>query len=146
MKVKDVMAKSVKRLSPEMNLKEALEVFLSMDIGGLPVLDQNDKLLGIFTEKDVLKSIFPAYLSNVGKFVYKEDPKWIKNKLADLANIKVKDAMLKEIIAVDEETGLAEAAHIMITQKIRRLPVLDKQGRVVGIVARQDVIKGLMNA
>ena len=60
-----------------------------------------------------------------------------------LNNIKVKDIMRKEVITVDEDTSLSEVARIMLTQKIRRVPVLNKEGKVVGIVARQDVVKAL---
>ena len=51
--------------------------------------------------------------------------------------------MRKDIVTVDEDTALSEVARIMLTQKIRRIPVLNKEGKVVGIVARQDVVKAL---
>ena len=143
MKVSQIMAKDVKSLLPDMSAKEALEIIFSMQMSGLPVIDQQGKLLGMFTEKDILKNILPTYIESVGRFTYADDPKGIKSKVSALVNIKVKDIMRKEVITVDEDTSLSEVARIMLTQKIRRVPVLNKEGKVVGIVARQDVVKAL---
>lgn len=144
MKVNAVMTKEVKSISPEMNVREALGLLLKMRISGLPVIDEQDKIMGMFTEKDVLRSILPTYLERVGKFVYTEDPKGVKIKVAELDKLKVKEIMRKEVVTVGEDTALTEVARIMLTQKIRRIPVLNKEGRVVGIVAREDVVKGLI--
>ena len=143
MKVSQVMSKDVKSLLPDMSAKEALEILFSMQMSGLPVIDQQGKLLGMFTEKDILKNILPTYIESVGRFTYADDPKGIKSKVSELVNIKVKDIMRKEVITVDEDSSLSEVARIMLTQKIRRVPVLNKEGKVVGIVARQDVVKAL---
>ena len=144
MKIKDIMARDVKSILPEMNAREAIERLFDMKISGLPVIDQHGKLVGMFTEKDILRNIFPSYLSQVGKFVYVEDPKWIKNKAAELSRLKVADLMRKEVVTVDQEASLTEVARIMLTQKARRMPVLDKDGKVAGIVAREDVVKKLI--
>lgn len=144
MKVKQVMTKEVKSLLPEMSAEEAAQALFKMQISGLPVIDDQGKLRGMFTEKDILKHILPSYLDRVGRFVYEENPKGIKSKVLDLSRIKVKDIMRKEIITVVEDTTLCEVARIMLTQKVRRIPVLDKEGKVVGIVARQDVVHELL--
>jgi len=141
MKVKEIMTKDVVSVKPEDNAKEALDLLLKMEISGLPVINEQGKLVGMFTEKDVLKQILPSYLEKVGRFVYEENPKSIKNKFQDLSNLSVSQLMRREIITIDEETSLCEVARIMLTQKIRRIPVLDKEKRVVGIVAREDIVK-----
>ena len=141
--VSQIMTKDVKSLALEMNAKEALDILFKMRISGLPVMDEQGKLVGVFTEKDILKSILPTYLENVGKFIYAENPKGIKSKVAGLAKIKIKDIMRKDVVTVNEDTTLCEVARVMLTQKIRRMPVLNKEGKVSGIVAREDVVKAL---
>lgn len=143
MKVSAVMTTDVKSLSPELSAKEALDILLDMQISGLPVIDKEGRLVGMFTEKGILKNILPTYLESVGKFIYADDPKGIKSKVDNLASIKVEDIMRKEVVTVDEDASLSEVARIMLTQKIRRIPVLNKEGKVVGIVARQDIVKAL---
>lgn len=143
MKVNEIMAREITSLSPEANAKEALDLLLKMKISGLPVIDDKNKLVGMFTEKEVLSAILPSYVEKVGKFVYEENPKVVKQKISALQNTKVADVMRKNVVTVDEDTTLCEVARIMLTQKARRLPVLNKAQDVVGIVARGDVVKAL---
>lgn len=141
MKVKEVMNADVLSLKPEDNALEALNLLLKRNISGLPVIGSDGKLAGMFTEKGVLSHILPGYIEQVGAFVYDGEPKSTKKKFAELKTMKVSQIMRKEVITANEDASLSEVARIMLTQKSRRLPVLDKAGRVVGIVARCDIIK-----
>jgi len=141
MKVKEIMSKDVSRVQPEDNAKDALAVLFKMQISGLPVIDKEEKLVGMFTEKEVLKQILPSYLDKVGRFVYEENPKSIGKKFQDLINMSVSQIMRREVISIDAEATLCEVARIMLTQKIRRIPVLDQEKKVMGIVSREDVIR-----
>ena len=142
MKVKEIMTKEVTSVSPETDVKKALDLLLRMEISGLPVIDDKGRLLGMFTEKDILRNILPSYIEKVGRFIYQENPKSIKNKFEGLAKLTVSQLMRKDVITVDENTSLCEVAHLMLTQKVRRIPVLDdKEKRVSGIVAREDVVR-----
>jgi len=143
MKVKEIMTKEIVSVKPEDNAKEALGLLFKMRISGLPVIDTKAKLVGMFTEKDVLKHILPSYVERVGRFVYEENPKSIKKKFQDLVNLSVAQLMRREVVTIDENTTLCEVARLMLTQKLRRAPVLNKEGKVVGIVARGDVLKAL---
>jgi CBS domain-containing protein len=141
MKVKEIMTKEVVSLKPEENIKDALTLLFKMQISGLPVIDAQGKLVGMFTEKDILNNLLPSYIEKIGSFIYEENITSIKNKFRHLANLTVAQLMQKKVITVDEDTNLYEVAHLMLTQKVRRIPVLDKAKRVIGIVAREDVVK-----
>lgn len=143
MKVKEIMKKEVVSIKPEDNALEALRQLFKMKISGLPVIDAQAKLVGMFTEKEVLSYILPSYIEKVGRFVYEENPKATKKKFAELSKIKVSQIMRKEVVTTSEETTLCEVARIMLTQKVRRLPVIDKSGRILGIIARCDVAETL---
>ena len=141
MKVKEIMTKEMVSIQPDTNAKEAVGILFKMHISGLPVINESGKLVGMFTEKDILRNILPSYIEEVGRFVYEENPKSIKKKFMELENIRVSKLMRPEVITVDEDTSLCEVAHIMLTQKVRRIPVLDKEKKVIGIVAREDIVK-----
>lgn len=143
MKVREVMTKEVASVKPDENAREALALLFKMQISGLPVIDASGKLAGMFTEKDVLSYTLPSYIENVGRFVYDENPKSIRKKFKELCNIKVSQLMRKNVVTITEDTALCEAARVMLTQKARRIPVLDKTGKVVGIIARNDILKAL---
>jgi len=144
MKIKEIMTTELKTLSPEMSVREALGKLQSMNISGLPVIDSDGKLLGMFTEKEVLSFILPSYIQKVGRFIYEENPKSTKKKFAELGTLQVSQLMRKDMVVTGEETTLCEVARIMLTQKIRRIPVVDKAGKMVGLVCREDVIRAFM--
>ncbi|MBP7216202.1 MAG: CBS domain-containing protein [Candidatus Omnitrophica bacterium] len=141
MKVKEIMIKDVKSISPEITVIEALATIAKLEISGLPVIDAHDKLVGMFTEKEVLSHLLPSYIEKVGRFIYEENPKATKRKFAELQTMKVSQIMRKDVVTLGEETTLCEVARTMLMQKARRIPVLDKAGKVSGIVARGDVLK-----
>jgi len=141
MKIKEIMTKDVVSLKPDDNARDALGLLLKMKISGLPVIDAHGKLIGMFTEKDILKNIFPSYIEKIGSFIYKENSVSIKKKFEELANLTISQLMRKEVVSVDEDTSLCEVARLMLTQNVRRIPILNKEKKVVGIVAREDIIK-----
>ncbi|MDD5450079.1 MAG: CBS domain-containing protein [Candidatus Omnitrophica bacterium] len=143
MKIKEVMVKKVITLSPDTPVKDATAKLSELEISGLPVVDSAGKLVGMFTEKEVLKFILPSYVEQVGRFVYENTSKGIQNKMAAMNNLKVKDLMRKDVTTVKEDTSLFEVARIMLTQKVRRIAVVDDSAKLVGIVSRADVMKGM---
>ena len=143
MKVKEIMTKEVTSISADTNAQEALVLLLKMQISGLPVMDKEGKLIGMFTEKEVLAGILPSYVGRVGSFTYQENPKAVRQKISSIRNTKVKDIMRKNVVTVDGDVSLSEVARIMLTQNARRLPVLNKNKEVIGIVSRGDVVKAL---
>lgn len=127
MKVNEIMTKEVVSIRPEQTAREALDLLFRMRISGLPVMDTEGKLMGMFTEKDVLRYILPSYVEKVGRFIYEENPKSVRNKFQELGNMNVSQLMRKDVVTTTEGTTLCEVARIMLTQKARRLPVLNKE-------------------
>ena len=145
MLVKDLMTKKVKSILPNIPVNQAVDLLWKNKISGLPVTDEDSKLIGMLTEKDVIKYILPGYLKNVGSFIYGDNPKAIKNKVRELLEErKVCDIMRTQVIALGPEASLSEVARVMLIEKIRRIPIVDSEGRVIGIIAREDVVKAFI--
>jgi CBS domain-containing protein len=143
MKVKEIMVKDVVSVKPDDSAREALALLFKIQISGLPVIDAQQKLAGVFTEKEVLSYLLPSYIERVGRFIYQNSLKSTRQKFQELNKIKVAQLMRKDVVTASEDASLSEVARIMLTQKARRLPVLDKSGKVTGIVARTDILKAL---
>ena len=144
MKVKEIMTTDVLTVKPTDNVLEVLKLLFARRISGLPVVDDQGKLVGAVTEKNILFHLLPSYLGKVGRFVYEENPKSTKKKFAELASLSVESLMFRTVVTTSEEVTLCEVARVMITQDARRIPVLDDQNkRLVGIVSRCDVLKAL---
>lgn len=143
MKVKEIMTKEVKSLSPDMNAGDALKLLQKMKISGLPVISDKNKLVGMFTEKEILSEILPSYIKTVGKFVYQDNPKATRQKIQAFSAKSVKDVMRKNAATVSDDTTLCEVAHVMLIHALRRIVVLNSSQEVVGIVSRGDVLQAL---
>lgn len=145
MKVEDAMIRNVKSVLPDTPVGKAWVLLAENEISGLPVIDKENKLVGMFTEKDIIKYVLPGYIEKVGTFIYKDDPKAIKNKVKELlCERKVSDVMRREVVTVGPDASLSEVARIILIERIRRIPVVDKEGKVVGIIARGDIVKAFL--
>jgi len=117
--VKEIMTANVKTIRPEDTVKKLAEEMVKNKIGSLVVVEGSGEVVGIATERDIIEDIIL-----LGK-----SPE----------EIKVKDVMTKNLITVNPNTSLEEAAEVMVSHKIKKLPVIDK-GRLVGIVTATDLI------
>ena len=117
MQLKDVMTKDVKLADPGMSLKEAAALMRDGDFGVLPV-GENDRLVGVVSDRDITIRAVAA-----GK-----DPN----------SATVREAMSEGVRWVYEDASTEEAAKIMSEHQIRRLPVINRDKRLVGIVAVGD--------
>ncbi len=141
MKVADIMSKNVTSLSADASVTEAVDLLLKMQISGLPVIDENRKILGMFTEKEVLGRLLPSYVEKVGSFIYQDNPKAVRQKIISMRGVRVKEVMRRNVITVKEQATLSEAARVMLIQKARRLVVLNQANEVTGIISRGDIVK-----
>jgi CBS domain-containing protein len=112
MKVRDVMTKEVVTVKPEQTPQQAARLLSQHRISGLPVVNNDNRVVGVVTEFDII--------GKQGK--------------------TVGDIMTSGVISVTEDTDLEEVRHILVNERIKRLPVLD-QGCLVGIVSRADLVR-----
>jgi CBS domain-containing protein len=152
MKAKDLMIPLQDYLRPENTLREAVNLLKTAKRGeervgvkGLPVLDENGRLIGMLSMRDILKAVFPFYLSmmDLGDFTWDGMVEGIAKRTSERL---VKDIMSKNVITVHEDASLMECIDHMIKHNIKRLPVVDKSGRVVGMIYERDVFFAITRA
>lgn len=121
---KDIMSSKLIVAKEGMNLEDAMKLLVNNKITGLPVVDGQGKMVGILSEYDIISS------------VAKEKtllPEIFRNRI-DYSH---------KVESVQDDTPLGEILDRFIKLKCRRLPVLDKSDRLVGIISRRDVMKVL---
>lgn len=135
--VASVMTSDVLTAREAMPLKEFARVLTTRAVSALPVLDADDRLVGMVSERDLLdKQADPlaSYRSWWGRLVR---PRHARRATGDT----VADVMTKNPVTIGPNASLAEAAKQMARHRIKRLPVVDGQGALVGIVSRGDLLK-----
>lgn len=143
--VADVMTRDPITVTPETPLTEVIRTISERKISGLPVVDNTGKLVGVISETDLMWRETgvkqPPYIMLLDSVIYLENPGQYERDLHKALGQTVKEVMSQKPITVTPEKSLREAAQLMHDHKIHRLPVLDADGQVVGILTRGDVIR-----
>ena len=147
MKVTEIMSKNVVSITVEATVEDAAKLLLERNISGVPVVDKDGKLAGIITHKDLLYKNMnpdtPAMLEILGGFVYLGGVDRYNDELRKLTGTKVSDVMTKDVITAEVETTTEEIAQLMVHNGINRIPIV-KNGQLVGIVSRSDIVRSMV--
>lgn len=123
------MTRGVKTVSRETTVRELSEMLDRDDFNSYPVVE-NGEVIGIVTKFDMLKC-----------FAF--TPSQMLPRYEDLMNRKVADMMTTEFIYVRPDTKLTRVLQLMVEYRLRSLPVTDGENRLVGIIAREDIVRAL---
>lgn len=145
--VADVMSHDPILAKPEMPLQEAIKILAERRISGLPVVNDNGKLVGIISETDLMWQESgitpPAYIMVLDSVIFLENPARYEKEIHKALGATVGEVMTKEPLTTTPEKSLSAAARMMHERNIHRLPVLDANGKVVGILTRGDIIRAM---
>jgi CBS-domain-containing membrane protein len=136
MKVRDLMTTDPVTTTPDASLKEAARLMVRSQVSGLPVMD-GDKVVGILTEGDYLRREADReqpYRLSLLEALFGEGSK-------DAPAVeKVSEVMTDKVVTIGPDATVSEAARVMAHRNIKRLPVLDVEDRLIGIISRADVV------
>jgi CBS-domain-containing membrane protein/PII-like signaling protein len=139
--VRDVMTPDPARIAGDSPVSEAARLLLSSIFTGLPVVDAQGCPVGVVTQGDlIIKGGLPLRLGLLAESEQGER----EAMMAVLAHQQVQEIMTSPAVSVQEDRLLTEAVDVMLTKKLKRLPVIDKGGRLVGILSRLDIFKTVM--
>ena len=119
-KVREVMTDRPRCVTPETPISEAARLMKSDDVGSLPILE-GERLAGIVTDRDIV-------LQAVAE---EKDPR----------GMPVREVASRELVTIGPEEDLSEALKLMASHQVRRIPVVDEDSKLVGIVAQADIAR-----
>ena len=118
LKAKDIMKTNVLAVAADADIYRAIRIMVENNVTGLPVVDENRMLVGIVTEKDVLRLLY---------------------EIEDRPGA-VEDFMTRSVVAYGQEDAVTAIAEGLAAHHFRRVPILS-DGRLVGIISRKDIVK-----
>jgi CBS domain-containing protein len=143
--VADLMTRSPVVVKPQTSLKEVIKILADRNIGGLPVVDESNKVVGVISESDLMWQETgvtpPPYIVFLDSIIFLESPARYEQELHKAFGQTVEDVMTREAVTTTPDKSLREAAQLMHDRRVRRLPVVDNSGRLVGILTRSDIIR-----
>jgi len=139
--VRDVMTRPVRSVRPETPLKEVAQILIEHQISGLPVVDAEERVVGVVSEGDLLvKEQGPGAIRHrplARIFGESRETRALRTKMAART---AGDAMTAPAITIEASRPISVAAAMMVEHKVNRLPVTE-DGRLAGIVSRADVVR-----
>ena len=141
---KDVMNQAVIACVPDTRLEDIVRTLAEHEISGLPVIDVHRKVVGIISEGDLLfaDEMEPPKMKTALFGLYIESERVMRH-MAKVRGGLPHDLMRKPVITCHPQTPLREVAQTLHDRNIKRMPVVDENGELVGIISRGDIIRAL---
>ena len=144
----DIMTTEVITVKKDTSLKELARIFYKGHINGVPVVDDEDLVIGIICESDLIrkekKLHIPTVVALFDWVLYLERPKNIEKEVQRVNAITMEDLYTKDLVTVDEKMPIDEIATLMAQKRIYTIPVMDGE-RLVGIIGKTDLISTLVH-
>jgi len=131
--VRDLMVHRTESVAPDTPLRMAIELMIRHGLRAIPVVGAKREVLGMVTDRDVIRAILPQVPRAGGD----ETPAATPN-----ADTLVRDVMSRSVLCISEDMGLDEVASIMINKDVEQLPVVS-EGRLTGFLTRSEMIRKL---
>lgn len=147
---RDIMTVSTISVSKNNNVKVALDLLAEHNISGLPVIDDEGKVVGIISGSDILryshqKNVVPKTSSSfwVSPYTESDDIATIRDGFEVLHRTAIEHVMTKKVYTVKVDAAVSDIAKLMISKTINRVPVVDDAGKLLGIISRADLVKSM---
>ena len=152
MTVADIMETDVVTVQPGDDVESLLRLMRQHELPGVPVVDGDGRLVGIVTESDLVMRDeeadlhLPRHIDLLGGVIFLESMKHYEERLRRGLASTVADMMSADPVTVSPQDSVRHAGRLIAERKHNRLPVVDGDGRVVGVVTRVDVLSALVAA
>ncbi|GJL58533.1 MAG: CBS domain-containing protein [Nitrospirales bacterium] len=142
MLVREVMSTGVLTAFPADSVRTVVIKMLSRHCGAIPVIDQQENLIGLVALRDVILPLFPNFGDYIHDNVHSRDFTEMEEGYPDALKKKVEDVMSRNPLTVSPSTPILEAASYMGVKNFRRIPVAEN-GKLRGMVSIGDINRGL---
>jgi CBS domain-containing protein len=142
MNVGEIMNTGVKTVELNEPVASVARIMALKRISGVPVTDRG-RLVGILSEKDILRAMYPSYKEFTDSPLECMDFEEMERRYCQLKDMRAGSLMTRKVAWVTPGTPILKAASMMILRKVRRLPVVDDDGSIVGIVSQGDVHRAI---
>ncbi|MCX7920994.1 MAG: CBS domain-containing protein [Clostridia bacterium] len=144
MKASEIMSTNVITIKKDTTIEEIAHILTDNNISGVPVIDEDNRIIGMVTQKDLLyKDVeprFPAVFEILGGLVFLKGVKHYNEELKKLVATKAEDIMVKKVVTVNEDMIVEQIAELMVEKDINRIPVV-RDKKIIGIISRGDIVK-----
>jgi CBS domain-containing protein len=145
MKVSDIMTRAVMTVKRETSVNDVAKLMGAYDISGVPVVDDENHVVGIITELDLIvrntRLEMPRFIEVLdwGRIPL-ERPGQAKDRLRHMLGTQAADIMTEKVETIGPDAAVEDLAELMVKRRVNPVPVIDAEGKLIGIVSRADLV------
>ncbi len=144
LKARDIMTEGAIACLPDTPLEQVVRTLAEHDISGMPVIDADERVIGIVSESDLLLAdeMEPPKMKTAlfGFYILRES---VMDRAAKMRGVRVRDIMTKKVISFSPDDSVSKIAHTLHEKNINRVPIVDEEKRLLGIISRGDIVRAL---
>ena len=141
MKVRDIMTKDLTAVEKDISVRKLIFILNNAEMPNLPVVDEEGKLTGFISEKDLIRAALPGYFEMLHSTSFIPDMNQLSKKLNQIADEPIEKFVRTTVMSVTDEDDDLQAADLIIRKGVKNVPVVDADGRLVGRVRRIDLLR-----
>ncbi len=142
--VRDIMTREIVKVRPGTSVSDIALLMSQHRISGVPVVDEQDRVLGVVTELDMVvrntRFKLPAFFTLLNATIYLETPAHIKERLHHMLGLTAREIMSEKAITITADASIEDLAELMVGRQVNPIPVVEN-GRLAGIVSRSDIVR-----
>jgi len=142
MLVEEIMTHAVETITPETSLKDVASLMCLKRFSGLPVVEEDNQLVGILAERDVLRYLFPDIKDIMLQSMSTIDFEGMENDYKKVLPLKAADLMVSDVTTARPDMPILKAVSVMAKNNFRRIPVADGN-KLVGMISLGDIHRSI---
>jgi CBS domain-containing protein len=143
---RDIMTTEVLTVSPETSIADLSKTLENRQFGGVPVVAQDGRLVGVITQSDLLERArdleMPPAVNILDFHFYLQIPSHLLRKIEKMLGTSVSDCMTPDPVTVAPDTPVSQIAGLMAKQQVHTIPVV-QAGKIVGIIGKMDLVRAI---
>jgi len=147
MKIRDLMSYNATRILTGATMRKAADLVSHTGVSDLMVVDEDNNFVGVLSEGDLIRAVMPNFqeLMRDGMSLRDAFDQFVDNG-KDMAVRSIDDLVISgsKLVKFRPDDDVLKAAGTMVAKQIRRLPITDRSGKLVGTISRADVCKGIL--
>ena len=143
--VGELMERDVYRCSDDSTLKDVTAILIDLGISSLPVVDKDNRVVGFISDGDIMRAIAEhktrSIFSGGAPTLLYYDDETVEDKVMSLKNRNVMELATRKVLCVTENQTVGRVANILAKKKFKKLPVIDDEGKLVGMIRRSSIMR-----
>ncbi|MGB9757338.1 MAG: HPP family protein [Candidatus Bipolaricaulaceae bacterium] len=143
MKVRDFVRRDLSAVERDTPVIQVIKLLDNSGLSSLPVVDEEGKVVGVISERDLIRALIPAYVDMLHSASFLPSLDRLAKKLREIGNHPVERYMTKEVVVAHLDDTDLHVADLMLRKGLKQLPVVDEKGHLIGLVRRIDLLSRL---